>query len=227
MAASTLIPKEIKPNERRKLRELILEVELSEQIQGETIPSIIDDDINCQVIIFLNVKINNINSVHFVASILQEKIKSFCVIRFYDQINEVYSFAHKRLSKIDSGEIVIDNMFETKPIPIALNSEQKRLMNKYVSYGVIWNTKTKYEFYLELSIKTYIIFNIKLYSKTRDLLESEIWMNEDEMMDVYNSILLIEKLKSEQLKTDLSIDKVRINSELKKIMEHLNEKLED
>jgi len=125
MAISTMIPKDIKPNERKRLREGLLQIELTDQIQGEAIPSVIDEDVNCQVIIFLNVKLKTIISAQFIASVLQEKIKPFCVIRFYDQVNEVYSFAHKRLSKLDSEDIVIDNMFLTKSMPLAINDEQK------------------------------------------------------------------------------------------------------
>jgi len=224
---STMIPKEIKPNERKKLREGLLQIELTDQIQGETISSVINDDVNCQVIIFLNVKLSTVKSAQFIASILQEKIKPYCVIRFYDQVNEVYSFAHKRLSKIDSEEIVIDNMFLTKSMLIAINDEQKKLMNQYISYEAMFNKTTKLAFYLEMSIKTYMISNLKLYSKTTSLLESEIWLNEDDMRSIYEALISIEKLKNELLKADRAADKVRINGDLKEIMQQLDEKLEE
>lgn len=222
-----MIPKEIKPNEKKRLREGLLQIEITDQIQGEAISSVIDDDVNCQVIIFLNVKLSTVKSAQFIASILQEKIKPFCVIRFYDQVNEVYSFAHKRLSKIDSEEIVIDNMFLTKSMPIAINDEQKRLMDQYISFEAIRNKTSKLAFYLEMSIKAYIISNQKLYSKTINLLESAIWLNEDDMQSTYRALISIENLKKELLKTDCAVDKVRINGDLKEIIQQLNEKLEE
>lgn len=227
MAISTMIPKDIKPNERKRLREGLLQIELTDQIQGEAVPSVINDDVNCQVIIFLNVKLKTIKSAQFISSVLQEKIKPYCVIRFYDQVSEVYSFAHKRLSKIDSEEIVIENMFLTKPMPVAINDEQKKLMNQYISYGAMLNKTTKHAFYLEMSIKTYIISNLKLYSQTKRILESKIWLNEDDIRSTYKALISIEKLKNELLKADRAADKVSINGRLKEIMQQLNEKLEE
>src|SRR4051812_20417092 len=129
-----MIPNNLNLAERKKMKEAIQKVELVAQMENEIIPSLINAKRNCQVIVFLNARLKSLKQAPFVANILQQKMKPFCVIRFYDPTNELYSFAHKRLSKAEEGEIVVENMFLTKLMPIVINDEQKCLMEQFAYF---------------------------------------------------------------------------------------------
>ncbi|MFJ7941548.1 DUF4391 domain-containing protein [Peribacillus sp. NPDC096622] len=226
-SVSSMIPKDLKLAERKKMKEAIQKVELVAQVENEIIPSLINETHNCQVIVFLNIRLKSLKEATFVSNMLQQKMKPFCVIRLYDSTNELYSFAHKRVSKVEEAGIVVENVFLTKIMPIFINDEQKRLMEQFSYFDAIINKTTKYVFYLEMSIKTYIISHLKVFSKTRQLLESNIWFNEDDMIMAYETIMQMDRLRTQLLKADRAVDKVKINGELKKLIHVLNEKLED
>ena len=52
LALKDFVPKDLKPVDKKRIRDAIKEVKLSYQIAGEEIPSVIDDNYRCQVVQF-------------------------------------------------------------------------------------------------------------------------------------------------------------------------------
>ena len=97
---------DLKPNEKKKLKESLKKVTLTHQIQGEEIPSIINNEYNCQVILFLDVELDSIKNAKFISEIIQNQFKPFCVINIYDENKQRYSFAYKRLNIQENQNII-------------------------------------------------------------------------------------------------------------------------
>lgn len=224
---NTIVPKDIKANEKKRLKEAIKSVELAYQIKNEAIPSVITEEYNCQVIMFFNVELRKLKDAVFVAEILQEKIKALCVIRLYDNMNECISFAHKRLNKQDPTKIIVLSNFVTKQMPIRMLDDFKRKLIEYVFFDAILNTTSKLAFYMEMSVKTYILSNLYLHSKTEQLLKlKRIWFNLDEIEKTYQLLKEIEHLKEEIKRTSIPAEKAKINSELKLYLQQIDEIVE-
>ena len=112
----TFIQRDMKKPEKDRIRDNLLEARLVWQIAGEEVPSFIDADYNCSVIMGLDIKLKSIKDSVFFAELVQHMVKAPCVIRFHDNASEVYSFAHKRLSHTDATQVVIVDRVETPPL---------------------------------------------------------------------------------------------------------------
>lgn len=224
---NTIVPKDIKVNEKKRLKEALKSVELAYQITGEVIPSVVNEEYNCQVIMFFNVELHKIKDAVFVADILQEKIKALCVLRLHDNMNECYSFAHKRLNKQDPTKIVVLSSFVTKQMPIIMSNDFKRDLNKYIDYEGILNATSKLAFYMEISVKAFILSNLKLYSKAEQLVQiKKLWFNLDEIEELFQMLLKIQHLKEELKRTSMPSDKAKINTELRSLIKLLDKIVE-
>lgn len=67
----TFIKKDLSIAEKKRLKESLKHVILTHQIYGEEIPSLITDEYNCQVVMFLDIEIESIKDAAFVGSIIQ------------------------------------------------------------------------------------------------------------------------------------------------------------
>lgn len=54
----TFIKSDLKPNEKKRLKETVMDVSLEYQLAGEEIPSLINDDYDCQAILFFAIKLS-------------------------------------------------------------------------------------------------------------------------------------------------------------------------
>ncbi len=220
-ALKTFIPKELKAGEKKRLKEALKEVKLTHQITGEGIPSLIDEAHNCAVIMFFDVQVEKIKDASFVSGILQALVKSPCILRIFDDSSVVYSFAHKRLNLQDANEIVIADAVITKPFSHSALDDKKNMMEEYLSFEKIVNTNNKLTFYSEIMGKAYIISNPTIFSRTVALLQSKFWYNLNEIWNVLGKLKRLDSLNTEQLKTSIAVEKVKLNTEIKNLIQEL------
>lgn len=133
------IPKELKPDVRKKVKDAVKSMVLSYQITGDEIPSVINNEQNCQVLQFYEFELTDIKKAAFIAGLYQETIKPSCVLRLYDNVSEVYSFALKRLNQNDKTQIVVTDKLLTLPHSATLPSADKNTLLRELSFANIKN----------------------------------------------------------------------------------------
>ena len=121
------VSKSFKPEERRKIREIVKEVRLTHQIDGEEIPSIKNEIYNIEVIQFFDFKISDIKNSAFLTGLYQKLIKNPAALRIYDENSEMYSFALKRLNQNDKNEIVVTDEFATDIFYLTMSNKKSRI----------------------------------------------------------------------------------------------------
>ena len=216
------IPKEFKPDAKKKIKESVKNITLSYQIMGEDIPSLVNYERNYQVIQFYDFELTDIKKASFVASLYQESIKSPCVLRLYDHTNEIYSFALKRLSQNDKTQIVVTDKLLTTIFPIAMPSAEKRNFQKELSADNIKNKNSKVAFYLEIYVRAYILTNDKVYANAKSFLTKPIWYNENKVIEVYTLLCDLARNKEKVQKATTNIEKMQINQAVRRLIDHLN-----
>lgn len=209
--------------EKKKFKEYVEYINISYQIEGFDIPNLINDDYNCQAISFLSIKLNNLKNAAFVGRIVQKEVKILCVIEFTDGVNECWCFADKRLNKQDSNEIIVENVYVTDVLPLNFTNETKTLFSIYIDYDLILNRTNKHAYYIEMMTKAFIIFNNGLFSNIDKLLDSKFWYNEDKIRLCFNLLYRLKQLKNSVIKTNLISEKSKLNSEIKTIIQQLEE----
>ncbi|MDU7714691.1 MAG: DUF4391 domain-containing protein, partial [Clostridium butyricum] len=78
------ISKDESLNIKKKIKDSLLKISLVGQVQGNNIPSLVNENFNASVIMFLEVEVDNINNAKFLNGIFQELLKAFAIIKFYD-----------------------------------------------------------------------------------------------------------------------------------------------
>lgn len=214
----TFITSDLKPNEKKRLKETVMNVSLEYQLAGEEIPSLINDDYDCQAILFFDIKLNSIKNASFVGEIIQKLGKPLYVIKMYDHTGvEVYHFAHKRLSIQDRSQVVVLDMVITSPTSQEFEDEINVLMEEYTAFSKIKNRTNKLSFYLEMMVKSYIISDTSLWSRSKSLLDNKVWYNADDVIRLFEKLKRVEQLKREQRSVKTISATSKINSELKMI----------
>lgn len=216
------IPKELKPEQKRRIKEAVRSARLSYQIVGEEIASVIDSNYHCQVIQCYDMELTSIKETAFIANIYQNAIKSLCIIHMRDSQNEVYSLALKRLSQQDRNQIVVNESVMTEQYPIGLPSSARERLSSYVQYESICNKSNKVNFYKEIYEKIYLLMNEKSYSNTAALLKDTVWYDAeqaDRMFSYYKE--LVEK-RNMVKKAATNAEKVKLNQDIKAEIQILN-----
>ncbi len=214
----TFMTADLTQKEKKRFREVVMEVKLLYQIAGEDIPSLINDEYDCQAILFFSVRLTELKNASFVGNIMQRLVKPLCVIRFFDHTNcQVFCFCHKRLNLNDRTQVVIVDTVYSSPTSIQFADETNMLMREYIEFDRIKNRGNKLDFYLEMMIKAYIVSNLSLWSGTRTLLVSKVWYNRGDMLKLYDGLKRVEQLKKEQKFAKTVAESARINSELKRL----------
>lgn len=216
------IPKDLKPDAKKKIKQSVKSVALSHQIMGESIPSLVNEEYNFQVIQFYDVELLEINKTAFVASLYQEMIKSPCVMRLYDASSEVYSFALKRLNQNDNTQIVVTDKLLTAPYPTALPSSDKSTMLRELDYGNIKNHDNKGSFYFEMFLRAYILTNTKLYAGAASFLNKPIWYSQNKQKAVYALLCELENKKEKVQQLISNGEKMMLNQEIRKLITELD-----
>ena len=92
VALKEFIPSNLKPSDKKRIKDSVKSVRLEYQIAGEEIPSVNNEKYCCQVIQFYDVEVENIKDANFLAATYQSLIKPLCVIHMHDTKDEVYSW---------------------------------------------------------------------------------------------------------------------------------------
>ena len=79
VALKDFIPKDLKPNDKKRIKDAVKEVRLVYQIAGEEIPSVVDANYRCQAIQFFDIEVVDIKDAQFLASTYQNIIKPYCL----------------------------------------------------------------------------------------------------------------------------------------------------
>lgn len=208
----------LRSKEKKLFKENVLEIRLLYQIAGEDLPSLLNDEYDCQVILFLNVQLNKLKNASFVGHIFQRLIKPLCVLRFRDNTSsELYCFSHKRLNQQDRTAVVVEDLVLSTPFSLEFKDKKNKLMEKYVIFEGIQNKGNKLDFYLEMMIKTYLISNLSLWSGVRAMLDSRVWYNRFNMLAFYSALKQVAQLKKEQKSARSVAENARINGALKQL----------
>lgn len=218
-----LIPKEFKPDVKKKIKENVKNVKLSYQIMGEDIPSLVNEEYNFQVIQFYEFELADIKKATFVANLYQEIIKSPCVLRLHDNSNEAYSFALKRLNQNDMTQIVVTDKVVTALYPIALPSSNKSTLLNELAYDNIKNKDDKGSFYFEMYLRAYILTNDKVYANAQSFLSKPIWYSTSKLKEVYALLCAVASSKEKVQKAISSSEKMQLNQEIRNILQKLDD----
>ncbi|MBU3193773.1 DUF4391 domain-containing protein [Clostridium algidicarnis] len=218
------IPKNEKLAVKKRLKDSILKAELIGQIQGEDIPSVINETYNTSVTMFLNIEIDNIKNAIFLNGILQEMLKAFVIIQYNDvKGNIALGFGYKRLSKVEQNEIVLENNFITNVFTEYMFDETYELLGEYIYFDKIKNKVNKLALYSEMMVKAYIISNKNLWSKWNFILDSNVWYNQLNTMKIYDLLNEVKEIKNKQSKVNNTADNIKFNKQLMKLYGDMEE----
>lgn len=213
------ILKDFKPDIRKKLTEYIKKIELKYQIYGEDLSSVINEDYNIQAIQVYNFEIKDIKNAGFIANIYQQQIKSLCILSFSDNKSQVYSFALKRLNKNDNKQIVVEHSFLSESFSNGILDFKKDDFEQILHFDNIKNKTNKKTYYEEIFIKAYILKNIKACKKIEVVFGSDIWYNNEKVLNMYS-------LFKDIVESNEALKKVILNSDAVKINEHIAQNIQ-
>lgn len=175
VALKDFIPKDLKPNDKKRIKDAVKSVRLEYQIAGEEIPSVNNEKYRCQVIQFYDIEVVNIKDTNFLAVTYQNLIKPLCVLHMHDTKDEVYSLAVKRLSQTDDMQIVVGQALLTDKYMLGVPDSNRDRLLEYMDYSKLKNKIDKVQLYKEWFYKAYMIVNEKAYKHTDKLLDGNSW----------------------------------------------------
>lgn len=216
------VSKSFKPEERKKIREIVKEVRLTHQIDGEEILSIKNEIYNIEVIQFFDFKVSDIKNSAFLTGLYQKLIKNPAVLRIYDESSEMYSFALKRLNQNDKNEIVVTDEFATDIFYLTM-SNKKVEFEEIMDYENIVNKINKLNFYTEMYIKSYILKNENIHKDLKFFLKKPIWYDAEKMKGFYKILKELVNYREELKKISINSRKIEINKKIKETILKLKE----
>lgn len=217
------IPKDLKPEVKRKVKNAVKEVRLLYQISGEEIPSVMNEEYRCQVIQVYDIQIQNIKGAPFIANTYQNLIKSLCILRIRDSVKELYSFAIKRLSQTEENEIVVTESSMTEPFLIALPDKKKEELRRMLSYKQLLNKTNKVNLYVEAYTKQYLIKNEKSYANIEQVMARPVWYDTKKVLYLHSLLKGIVSKKDSISKVNSNAEKVKLNQEIKELFAQIDE----
>ena len=215
VALKDFIPKDVKPNDKRRIKDSILSVKLEYQIAGEEIPSVNNKEYRCQVIQFYDIEVANIKDANFIASIYQKLIKPLCVIHIHDTKDEVYSLAIKRLSQIDDMQTVVEKDLLTDKYMLGVPNSNRDKLFSYMNYTKLKNKLDKVQLYKEWFYKAYMIVNEKAYIRTDELLDSNSWYDSNRTTRICQKYVELVMSKGKLKMAVTNSERMKINKEIK------------
>lgn len=215
VALKDFIPKDLKPNDKKRIKDAVKEVRLVYQIAGEEIPSVVDANYRCQAIQFFDIEVFDIKDAQFLASTYQNLIKPYCVIHMHDAKDEVYSFAVKRLNQQDDTQIVIEESLVTEKYPMNLPDEGRNRLLAYMDFLTIKNKLDKVALYKEWYSKAYILANEKAYEQTQLILDGNFWYDSDRTARVVGKYVELVNARASLKKATTNADRMKVNKLIK------------
>jgi len=214
----------LKKEDKKRLKKSLEQIVLQYQISGEEIPSLINDDYNCQAILFFDIRLKILKDCYFVGDVIQRLGKPLTVLRFMDTKGQaVLSLAPKRLNRQDEEQTVIEEMLYSLPYSLNGLDESGKLINTYLDYSQLLNLSNKMEQYYELFTRLKLITHRNLWSGMPSVLNSKIYYDLDKMKRLNQLIDDLDKLKTEHNKAVSLAEKAVYNGKIKKELKSLHE----
>lgn len=215
VALKNFIPKDLKPNDKKRIKDAVKSVRLDYQIAGEEIPSVNNEEYRCQVIQFYDIEVANIKDANFLASTYQNLIKPLCVIHMHDTKDEVYSLAVKRLSQTDDMQIVVEQTLLTDKYMLGVPDSNRDRLLVYMNYSKLKNKVDKVQLYREWFYKAYMVVNEKAYIHTDKLLDGNSWYDSDRTARICQKYVELVMSKSKLKAAVTNAERMKINKEIK------------
>lgn len=215
VALKDFIPKDVKPKDKKKIKDAVKSVKLENQIMGEEIPSVINEDYRCQVIQFYDIEVENIKDASYLALTYQNLIKPFCVLHMYDVKEEVYSLAIKRLNQTDETQIVIENSLVTQPFMRNVPDSSRKRFLGYIDFEQTKNKQDKVSMYKEWFYKAYMLQNEKAYAKVEALLDGNFWYDSGRAARIALKYIEVVRQKNSLKKAVTNADRMKVNKSIK------------
>lgn len=223
VALKDFVPKDLKANDKKRIKDAVKEVRLVYQITGEEIPSVVDANYRCQAIQFFDIEVVGIKDAQFLAFTYQKLIKPYCVIHMHDAKDEVYSFAVKRLNQQDKTQIVIEEILVTEKYPMNLPDESRDRLLVYMDFMSVKNKMDKVALYKEWYGKAYIITNEKAYEQTQLILDGNFWYDSDRTARVMGKYVELVNARASLKKAVGNAERMKVNKLIKTAIEDLND----
>lgn len=215
VALKDFIPKDLKPNDKKRIKDAVKSVRLDYQIAGEEIPSVNNEEYRCQVIQFYDIEVANIKDANFLASTYQNLIKPLCVIHMHDTKDEVYSMAVKRLSQTDDMQIVVEQTLLTDKYMLGIPDSNRDRFMAYMNYSTVKNKINKVQLYKEWFYKAYMVVNEKAYIHTDKLLDGNIWYDSDRTARICQKYVELVTSRGKLKTAVTNAERMKINKEIK------------
>lgn len=225
IAMKDFIPKDLKPDQKKRIKSSIKKVQLTYQIAGEEIPSVLNDEYRCQVIQFYDIEIHSMKEAVFLAELYQSLIKPLCVIRLHDTMDETYSLSLKRLNQQDNTQVVIENSIMTEKYSVGLPNTKRDRLFSYIEFVNVKNKTNKVDFYKEIFTKSYLISYEKAYAKIGTILDGQIWYDTNKTSRMFNYYKGLVENRHRLARTVTNAEKVSINQQIKidiKLLDEIN-----
>lgn len=215
VALKDFIPKDLKPNDKKRIKDAVKLVSLDYQIAGEEIPSVNNEEYRCQVIQFYDIEVANIKDANFLASTYQNLIKPLCVIHMHYTKDEVYSMALKRLSQTDDMQIVVEQTLLTDKYMLGIPDSNRDRFMAYMNYSTVKNKIDKVQLYKEWFYKAYMVVNEKAYIHTDKLLDGNIWYDSDRTARICQKYVELVTSRGKLKTAVTNAERMKINKEIK------------
>lgn len=215
VALKDFIPKDLKPNDKKRIKDAVKSVSLDYQIAGEEIPSVNNEEYRCQVIQFYDIEVANIKDANFLASTYQNLIKPLCVIHMHDTKDEVYSMAVKRLSQTDDMQIVVEQTLLTDKYMLGIPDNNRDRFMAYMNYSTVKNKIDKVQLYKEWFYKAYMVVNEKAYIHTDKLLDGNTWYDSDRTARICQKYVELVTARGKLKTVVTNAERMQINKEIK------------
>ena len=219
------IHKELKQNDKKRIKESIKSVKMTYQIAGEEIPSLVNDEYRCEVIQFYEIELESIKDANYIANIYQSLIKPLCILKFYDSKEEEYSFADKRLSHTEDNQIVIEDTYRSQRYPYRLPGEGIEKYMDYLSFDMVKNKTDKLAFYREMMYKLYILEHKSVFNEAEKILEDNVWYSSVRARTIFQKYAELVKAKDDVAKAQINAEKIKANKMVKCAKEALAQEL--
>mgnify|MGYP001378446709 FL=1 len=223
VALKDFIPNDLKPNDKKRIKDAVKSVRLDYQIAGEEIPSVNNEEYRCQVIQFYDIEVANIKDANFLASTYQNLIKPLCVIHMHDTKDEVYSMAVKRLSQTDDMQIVVEQTLLTDKYMLGIPDSNRDRLMAYMNYTTVKNKIDKVQLYKEWFYKAYMVVNEKAYIHTDKLLDGNSWYDADRTVRICQKYVELVTSRGRLKAAVTNAEKIKLNKEIKTEIYQLTE----
>lgn len=215
VALKDFIPKDLKPNDKKRIKDAVKSVRLDYQIAGEEIPSVNNEEYRCQVIQFYDIEVANIKDANFLASTYQNLIKPLCVFHMHDTKDEVYSMAVKRLSQTDDMQIVLEQTLLTDKYMLGIPDSNRDRFMAYMNYSTVKNKINKVQLYKEWFYKAYMVVNEKAYIHTDKLLDGNTWYDSDRTARICQKYVELVTSRGKLKTAVTNAERMKINKKIK------------